>query len=78
MQLYRHYMIEGKTDRLSSDPYTLSHLANPDFIDGLKGWSLSEAVSGSIFGATANGYGCRDGTRPILASPAGSDRRCLS
>ena len=54
-------MIEGKTHRLSSDPYTLSHVANPDFIDGLKGWRLSEAVSGSIFGATADGYGWLQG-----------------
>lgn len=42
--LYRHYCIEGNTERLSDDPYLLDHLANPGFEDGLEGWATEGAV----------------------------------
>ena len=41
-KLFRHYCIEGRTDRLSSDPYVLAHIGNPDFEDGLGGWEVSD------------------------------------
>lgn len=46
--LYRHYCIEGRTDRLSRDPYELRHLRNPDFRSGLDGWSVAPAEDGGI------------------------------
>lgn len=47
-KLNRHYCIEGRTDRLTNDPYELPHLKNPDFDDGAAGWSLDPAEEGSI------------------------------
>ena len=47
-KLFRHYCIEGKTDRLSKDPYKLDHVRNPDFEQGLEGWSVSPAEAGSV------------------------------
>jgi len=55
-RLMRHYCIEGKTERLSSDPYRLPHLANPDFADGLTGWKVLPAEDGSIFPAKIEGF----------------------
>ena len=37
-KLFRHYCIEGQTERLSRDPYILTHIKNPDFAQGLEGW----------------------------------------
>ena len=31
VKLLRHYCIEGKTERLTNDPYRLSHITNADF-----------------------------------------------
>ena len=50
-RLYRHYAIEGNTELLSKAygyTYLLEHLQNPDFDDGLNGWTASEAESGAI------------------------------
>ncbi|MCG3198084.1 MAG: hypothetical protein GHCLOJNM_02578 [bacterium] len=47
-QLFRHYCIEGKTERLSPDPYLLPHLVNPDFADGLAGWDVAMATPESV------------------------------
>jgi len=47
-KLFRHYCIEGKTSLLSSDPYILTHIENPDFDNGLKGWTVSGAGEDSI------------------------------
>ncbi|HCN07743.1 MAG TPA: hypothetical protein DIT01_07395, partial [Lentisphaeria bacterium] len=47
-KLFRHYCIEGKTSLLSSDPYILTHIENPDFDNGLKGWTISGAGEDSI------------------------------
>ena len=43
--LVRHYAIEGRTDLMLKDPFVLPHLENPDFEDGLEGWTLEPAVS---------------------------------
>lgn len=46
--LFRHYLIEGRTERLSNDPYDLDHVANPGFEDGATGWSLAPAAERSM------------------------------
>ncbi len=42
--LWRHYCIEGSTERLTDDPYLLDHIANPGFEDGLEGWETQGSV----------------------------------
>ncbi len=56
-KLNRHYCIEGRTDRLTSDPYELPHLKNPDFQDRLAGWRLEPAEEGSIVADKFENYG---------------------
>lgn len=60
-RLMRHYAIEGKTQRLLSDPYVLPHLSNPDFTEGLKDWTIEPAVavrdSASVSHKMIPGYG---------------------
>ena len=60
-KLVRHYAIEGRTERMLSDPYVLTHLQNPDFEDGLRGWTVAPAVTTqgqtSIVVKTARGFG---------------------
>ncbi|MFN0168799.1 MAG: hypothetical protein ACKV22_20430 [Bryobacteraceae bacterium] len=49
--LYRHYCIDGASDLLSGRygwKYRLDHIANPDFVDGLTGWTAASAAAGSI------------------------------
>ena len=60
-RLLRHYAIEGRTDRMLKDPYILTHLDNPDFTDGLKGWTLSPAKEGGIAAKTAEHFGWLQG-----------------
>lgn len=56
-RLMRHYAIEGKTERLSVDPYQLSHLENPDFDDGTAGWTVQSAEEASIGVRSQIGFG---------------------
>lgn len=56
-KLYRHYCIEGKTTLLSTDPYVLTYLKNPDFDEGLKDWTLNPAGEGSIYAEKMEKYG---------------------
>ncbi|MGC9318477.1 MAG: hypothetical protein ACP5KN_10665, partial [Armatimonadota bacterium] len=42
--LFRHYCIQGRRTRLSDDPYSLEHLTNPGFEDGLEGWEVRGSV----------------------------------
>ena len=60
-RLFRHYFIEGKTERLSKDPYILPHVRNPDFNRGTEGWSLSPAEDGSIEPRRLDRYGFQQG-----------------
>jgi len=46
-RMYRHYCLEGRTDRLWPQ-YTLDHVENPDFEQGLEGWTADPAEPGSI------------------------------
>ena len=56
-RLFRHYAIEGRRDRLTRDPYMLEHIANPDFDDGVRAWTLEPAEAGSMEARTMAGYG---------------------
>jgi hypothetical protein len=60
-KLVRHYAIEGRTERMLSDPYVLAHLENPDFENGTAGWTIEPAISApgrqSIAAKTARGLG---------------------
>ena len=48
-RLFRHYGIEGKTERASNDPFDDSRLlANGDFAADARHWKLSPAEPGSI------------------------------
>ena len=60
-RLYRHYCIEGRTTRLSRDPYRLTHLKNPDFAEGTRGWEIQPAAAGSIETRQISGLGYRQG-----------------
>lgn len=60
-KLLRHYCIEGKRERLSSDPYMLPHLGNGDFTRGGAGWMVEPAEPGSIAVRRAPGYGWLQG-----------------
>ena len=46
--LFRHYLIEGKKERLSADPYMLKHIENPGFENGEAGWQLAPAAEDSL------------------------------
>ena len=60
-KLLRHYCIEGKKERLSSDPYLLPHIANGDFDLGAAGWTVTGAEAGSVAIRQAPGYGFLQG-----------------
>ena len=56
-KLYRHYCIEGKRTPYGDFPYVLTHVANPDFADGLDGWQVEAAAQGSITASSYAGLG---------------------
>jgi hypothetical protein len=58
-RLLRHYALEGRTDRLLSGPYDLTHLQNPDFARGTEGWTLhsAQAEPSSMAAREAPGFG---------------------
>ena len=64
VKLFRHYCIEGSSERLSKDPYALNHIRNPDFEKGLDGWKVEPAGSGTIQAKTMKGYGWLQGRYP--------------
>lgn len=63
-KLFRHYGIEGRTDRLTDDPYELPHLRNGDFEEGLTGWTASAAEEGSVEARSMEGYSWLQGRYP--------------
>src|SRR5438552_2997985 len=66
-RLYRHYGLEGKTNLLSDElgfAYRLDHIQNPDFADGLKGWSVQAAEPGSVDTKHLTGFGWLEGRYP--------------
>ena len=67
-KLWRHYCIEGKTNMLSEIHgfrYGLDHLDNPDFDDGLRGWSLELAEEGTMAGKRMRGLGWMQSRYPL-------------
>jgi hypothetical protein len=56
-RLYRHYALEGNRERLSADPYTLSHIQNGDFLNGTHGWTIEEAEPGTVDVKSFRGLG---------------------
>ncbi|MFH0965006.1 MAG: LamG domain-containing protein [Planctomycetota bacterium] len=63
-KLVRHYCIEGKRDRLTRDPYVLSHIENADFAEGLRGWTVDPAEKDSIFLGSKPHYSWMQGRYP--------------
>ena len=62
-QLFRHYCIEGNSGLLSEDPYLLEHIENPDFHEGVRGWTVVPAEEGSAEKRTYQDYGKLQGRR---------------
>jgi hypothetical protein len=69
-KLYRHYAIEGRTDRLTRDPLFLRHIQNADFDHGTEGWVLHPAEDGSIAAKSFPRYGRIEGRYMGLGRPA--------
>ncbi len=58
--LMRHYAVEGRKEMLSTRygfTYAPGLLANGDFDDGLKGWTVAPAAEGSVRADAVPGYG---------------------
>ncbi|MGC9319617.1 MAG: hypothetical protein ACP5KN_16420, partial [Armatimonadota bacterium] len=60
-RFFEHYCIEGNTSRVTADPYVLEHIANPDFTEGLDGWTVQPAAEGSIEAGEREGLGSLQG-----------------
>ena len=56
-RLFRHYAIEGRTNRLGDFPYRLTHLRNGDFEDGTEGWTVREAEPDAVRTDSMLNYG---------------------
>lgn len=63
-RMLRHYCLEGRTDRMLSDPYELRHVADPDFAAGLTQWQVAPAEAGSVSAGKFAGYGQLEGRYP--------------
>jgi len=63
-KLFRHYAIEGNAEPLARDPYRLPHLENGDFEEGLAGWTVAAAESGSVAAKTVGGLSWLQGRYP--------------
>ena len=63
-RLYRHYAIEGHKERLTEDPYYLTHLVNPDFDKGLEGWLVHPAGQETIRPGHMEGFSWLQGRYP--------------
>jgi len=63
-KFFRRYGIEGSIDRAVTDPYALEHIANPDFAQGLSGWTLAPAAPDAIRATTKIGFGWHQGRYP--------------
>jgi hypothetical protein len=66
-RLYRHYGLEGQTELLSKRygfKYRLDHLENPDFAEGLAGWTIEPAEKNSVAAKQMKGYSWLQGRYP--------------
>jgi hypothetical protein len=68
-KLYRHYALEGKTNRLTTDPLFLTHIRNADFELGTNGWRLHPAETGAIAAKSFPRYGRIEGRYMGLGRP---------
>ena len=62
--MLRHYCIEGKTERMLSDPYELRHVTDPDFEEGTAHWEITPAEQGSVSPGHFSRYGQLQGRYP--------------
>ena len=69
-KLYRHYAIEGKTNRLTKEPLFLTHIQNADFEKGTENWTLHPAEDGGIAAKSFPRYGRIEGRYMGLGRPA--------
>lgn len=66
-RLYRHYGIEGKKELLSEQygfRFRPNHIDNPDFEEGVKGWTVQPAEAGSVEVRQFEGYSWLQGRYP--------------
>lgn len=63
-RLYRHYALEGNTERLSPNPYMLPHIQNPDFDKGTDSWTIQWATPNSVQVRSHEGYSQIQGRYP--------------
>ena len=66
-RLYRHYALEGQTELLSRRygfKYQLDHIQNPDFDQGVSGWTIDAAEEGSVAAKNMEGYSWLQGRYP--------------
>ncbi len=56
-KMFEHYCIQGRRDRVSSAPYELTHIKNPDFTEGLEGWTVDASGEGTVRAGQHTGYG---------------------
>jgi hypothetical protein len=76
-RLYRHYGLEGRTNLLAGQygfKYQLDHIQNPDFDQGLAGWAVEPAETGSVTTRTLKGFGWLQGRYP--RTPLGDTFLC--
>ena len=66
-KLFRHYGIEGRTDRVTDEPYDMTHLLNGDFARGSESWALRPAADGSLRVDRHPGFGWLQGRYPRTA-----------
>lgn len=66
-RLLRHYCIEGRTERMLSDPYELRHVTDPDFEAGTKHWQIAAAEKDAVGTGKFAGYGGLQGRYPAGA-----------
>ncbi|MGH7969285.1 MAG: hypothetical protein ACREIC_11220, partial [Limisphaerales bacterium] len=69
-RLYRHYAIEGNTNRLTRDPLFLTHVLNPDFLYGTRDWTLHASEEGAISTNRFARFGRIEGRFMGLGRPA--------
>ncbi|MBR2838337.1 MAG: carbohydrate binding domain-containing protein [Kiritimatiellae bacterium] len=75
-RLFRHYAIEGRTDMLSDEygfAYNPGHIRNPDFAEGLSGWTAVPAEEGGVGAAELKKLAASQGRRDLKA---GGNKAC--
>ena len=66
-RLFRHYCIDGNTERMNNDPYLLPHLKNPDFAEGLTYWEATPAEENAIQTGRMEKFSWLEGRYPPTA-----------